>query len=1135
MEPQTLSLIFLLLATATASFNPVASTDTILTNTSLTGNQTLISTGGIYALGFFSPSGADGRTYLGIWYASIPGSTTIVWVANRVNPVISSPGVLQLSPDGRLVILDGNNVTVWTSPAPTRNVSAHATARLLDSGNFVLSSDGSGSDDHSVAWQSFDYPTDTLLPGMKLGVDIKAGITRNITSWRSPSDPSPGDYTFKLVIGGLPQFFLFQGGTKRIYTSGPWNGDILTGVPNLKSKGGLVFNVVSSNDETYYSYTISDPSLFSRLLVVNSKDGQLRRFSLKNGAWSDYSFYPTEPCDHYNRCGPFGYCNPDLSSACDCLPGFVPRSPEQWNLQDWSDGCVRRTNLSCNGSDGFWVVNQMKLPQATDATIYEGLTLDQCRQTCLSNCSCRAYAAANMSGGAGVGCVLWTVDLLDMRQYPFAVEDVYIRLAQSEIDALKDAANRRRPLIILIVFGVVLLLAVCCCCFRMSKVRRKGHAMAPLSSSPVDDGHLFRARKRSLFIPVRDQQLDEAHGDISNDKNDIDLPLFDLELILVATDNFAEHKKIGSGGFGPVYAGNLDDGQQVAVKRLSCRSKQGVREFMNEVKLIAKLQHRNLVRLLGCCIDDDERMLVYEYMDNQSLDKLIFDERKHSDLRWQRRYEIILGISRGLQYLHEDSRFRIIHRDLKASNVLLDRNMVPKISDFGIARMFGSDQTSEYTGKVIGTYGYMSPEYAMDGIISVKSDVFSFGVLVLEIVTGRKNRGSYGPELDLNLLGYAWMLWKEGRIMELLDEEITGSFHHNKALRCIQVALLCIEAQPRNRPLMSSVVMMLASENVVLSEPIEPGVNIGRMNTSSDTESSQTRSATANYVTVTALQARDGVLGFLKVWNGDIEAHDSLKEEVEWGSQINSFFGMVRLKIAVKDPKMILVERLLEIGKKMFWVNFKVEGDIVQHGGLDDDGKGDEDDQEENKGNEKGNPGSKMDTDRPGNSGGEIGSKEKDREVSSNVATKSSKGSRIVPMWTSLFKDGTLEGLIPGEMSNFVGCNLLEDMELVGTEEESNLESQADLEMEMENLPNNVVMDLQQERAELELKAEGQNNSLAGVNVEGQPEKEWRELGIKVIEDGKYDMESKQRVKVQAKEQTKRWGSNSSGEKDNKE
>ncbi|OEL29188.1 Receptor-like serine/threonine-protein kinase SD1-8 [Dichanthelium oligosanthes] len=841
--------LFLVLFLAAAFFPVSISTDAIALGASIAGNQTLVSPGGVFQLGFFSPAGADGRrTYLGIWYYNIPGPT-VAWVANRQNPLVDSPGVLRLSADGRLVVLDGQNGTVWSSPAPTGNVTASAAARLRDDGNLVLSSDGSGAD-QSVVWQSFDYPTDTLLPGMRLGVDLRAGITRNITAWRNPSDPSPGDVTFKLVIGGLPQFFLLRGAT-RLYTSGPWNGEILTGVPYLKSSD-FTFKVVWSPDETYYSYSIGASSLRSRL-VVDGTAGKLERFVWINGAWSNFWYYPTDPCDNYATCGAFGYCDTAGTTQCNCLPGFQPRSPQQWNLRDGSGGCVRTTNLSCgNGSsgagDGFWVVNRMKLPEATNATVYAGMTLEQCRQVCLNNCSCRAYAAANVSGGASRGCVIWAVDLLDMRQYTTVVEDVYIRLAQSEIDALNAAANSRgrtskRVVIAVVatVAGVLLLVAVgCCCVWRRRRKRRQGETDSAAPGGG-DDVLPFRARKHAA--------LDEEWR---CGEEDVDLPLLDLAVILAATDNFALSNKIGEGGFGPVYMGKLECGQEVAVKRLSRRSMQGAVEFKNEVKLIAKLQHRNLVRLLGCCIDEDERMLLYEYMHNQSLDTFIFDEGKRRLLRWQKRFDIILGIARGLQYLHEDSRFRIIHRDLKASNVLLDRNMVPKISDFGIARMFGGDQTTAHTMKVIGTYGYMSPEYAMDGVFSMKSDIYSFGVLVLEIITGKRNRGFYEAELDLNLLRYAWKLWKEGRGVDLVDEVMDGSFNYSEVLRCIQVALLCVEVQPRNRPLMSSVVMMLASENATVPEPNEPGVNIGK--NTSDTESSQ--GLTANNVTITEIDAR---------------------------------------------------------------------------------------------------------------------------------------------------------------------------------------------------------------------------------------------------------------------------------------
>ncbi|VAH64832.1 unnamed protein product [Triticum turgidum subsp. durum] len=811
-------LLLLLLVAAACCFSSgsvVAATDSIGLGASVTGNQTLVSAGGIFELGFFSPPG--GRTYLGIRYAGI-ADRTVVWVANRNDPLVSAPGALRLAPDGRLLILDRQNSTVWSSPAPTRRITAGAVARLGDDGNFLLSSDGSGSP-QSVAWQSFDYPTDTLLPGMKLGIDFKRRLTRNLTSWNTPNDPSPGQYTFKLVPGGLPEFFLFQG-PKKIYASGPFNGAGLTGVPNLRSQDFL-FTVVNSPDETYYSYAITNPQLRSRFLMDGTA-GVVQRYVWTNGQWSSFWYYPTDPCDTYGKCGAFGYCDTTQAPLCACLPGFQPRSTEQWNLRDGTGGCVRTTNLSCGAGDGFWPVSQMKLPEATNATVHADMTLDQCRQACLADCSCRAYSAANVSGGINRGCVIWGVDLMDMRQYPAVVQDVFIRLAQSEVDALIAAARRQRPNRKLLIAGVaaasgVLLLGAIlgCCCFWRKKRQAK---TAPSSHSDVLP---LRHRKHPAASPARNQRLEENR---MGSEKDLDLPFFDLEAILTATDDFDPDSKIGQGGFGSVYMGKLEDGQEVAVKRLSKKSVQGVGEFKNEVKLIAKLQHRNLVKLLGCCIDDDERMLVYEFMPNNSLDTFIFDEEKRKSLVWKNRFEIIMGIARGLLYLHEDSRVRIIHRDMKASNVLLDRNMIPKISDFGIARMFGGDQTTEYTMKVIGTYGYMSPEYAMDGVFSMKSDIYSFGVLVIEIITGKRNRGFYDDELDLNLLGYAWMLWKEGRGVELLDEAMGGTFDYDVVL----------------------------SENATMPEPNEPGVNIGKI--TSDTESSQTQTGIS--LTETAVDAR---------------------------------------------------------------------------------------------------------------------------------------------------------------------------------------------------------------------------------------------------------------------------------------
>ncbi|RWR88272.1 cysteine-rich receptor-like protein kinase 10 isoform X1 [Cinnamomum micranthum f. kanehirae] len=297
---------------------------------------------------------------------------------------------------------------------------------------------------------------------------------------------------------------------------------------------------------------------------------------------------------------------------------------------------------------------------------------------------------------------------------------------------------------------------------------------------------------------------------------------FDLDTIKVATNNFSDENKLGQGGFGDVYRGALQNGQEIAVKRLSSASRQGVLEFKNEVQLVAKLQHRNLVRLLGCCEDGEEKILVYEYVPNTSLDNFLFDPSKKEHLTWERRYKIIGGVARGLLYLHEDSRVRIIHRDLKASNILLDSNMNPKISDFGMARLVGVDQTQGRTNIIAGTYGYMAPEYAMNGQFSVKSDVFSFGVLLLEIISGQKNNYFNQSDGATGLLSYAWRLWKEGTPMEIMDPTLGGTFSRNEVMRCIHIGLLCVQEDVSERPIMSSIVLMLNSFSVTLPRSSPP-------------------------------------------------------------------------------------------------------------------------------------------------------------------------------------------------------------------------------------------------------------------------------------------------------------------------
>ncbi|THG21272.1 hypothetical protein TEA_028077 [Camellia sinensis var. sinensis] len=330
-----------------------------------------------------------------------------------------------------------------------------------------------------------------------------------------------------------------------------------------------------------------------------------------------------------------------------------------------------------------------------------------------------------------------------------------------------------------------------------------------------------------------------------------DLPFMELATIKAATRNFSDTNKLGQGGVGTVYKGILCDGKEIAVKRLSRKSWQGLEEFKNEVILIAKLQHRNLVRLVGCGIEGEEKLLIYEYMPNKSLDLFIFDSEKRAKLHWDIRLNIILGIARALLYLHEDSRLKIIHRDLKPNNVLLDQEMVAKISDFGMARIFGENQNIANTKRVVGTYGYMAPEYAMGGLFSVKSDVFSYGVILLEIISGQRNSGFYLTEHAQTLLAYAWRLWSNGKEPELLDPLLAGSCPVAKVVRCIHIGLLCVQEDPKDRPNMSSVVVLLGNESATLPEPNQPAFSVGKFAHSKP--SSSTDPSVKNQVTVSSI------------------------------------------------------------------------------------------------------------------------------------------------------------------------------------------------------------------------------------------------------------------------------------------
>ncbi|XP_073128010.1 G-type lectin S-receptor-like serine/threonine-protein kinase At4g27290 isoform X2 [Henckelia pumila] len=786
----------------------------------LRDGDTMISSGGDFVLGFFSPGNSKNR-YVGIWFNKIK-EQTVVWVANREIPLITNTsGTFKFIETGLLAVVDGSNRAVWTTNS-TETVP-NPVAQLLDTGNLVVK-DANNPNPENLLWQSFEHPTDHFLAGMKLGYNF---ITRRevyLSSWKSYDDPSTGDYTIHCDHSGYPQLTIQKGDAMQLRT-GPWNGVGFSGVPNGRKNTIYTFEVVMNENETYYHYELLNNSFISRYTLNESGVGQRWTWVDDTQGWVIYLTSPIDSCDTYDFCGVYGSCNIVNSPLCGCLDRFVPKDPIGWERTDWSKGCVRRTPLNCSTGDVFLKYSSLKLPDTRGSWFNSSMNLEECAAFCLKNCSCTAYASLDIRNG-GSGCLLWFGELVDIREVSQG-EDIYIRMASSE---LHSKGMKLKLAVILALVGGMILLGLSLMLY--FKKRKKTNRLA--------------GRARSISLT---NKKEESHS------TELELPMFDLNSLTKATDNFSFQNKIGEGGFGPVYKGLLEGGKEIAVKCLSQTSLQGVDEFKNEVSCIAKLQHRNLVRLLGCCTQGEESMLVYEYMTNKSLDLILFDPLKSNLLDWPKRFHIINGIARGLMYLHQDSCLRIIHRDLKASNILLDSDMNPKISDFGLARIFGGNETGVNTNRVVGTYGYMSPEYTIEGIFSVKSDVFSFGVLVLEIVSGKKNRGFSHRDHQLNLLGHAWMLYKEGRPLELMGSYPGISSCLSKILRSIHIGLLCVQQHPEDRPSMSSVVLMLGNEGV-LPEAKQPGFFTERDVFKPDTSFSSNVASSTNEVSITLLEPR---------------------------------------------------------------------------------------------------------------------------------------------------------------------------------------------------------------------------------------------------------------------------------------
>jgi hypothetical protein len=428
-------------------FETTYGVDSISPSQSLTDGNTLVSKEGNFELGFFSP-GSSNNHYLGIWYKNIPVKT-VVWVANRDSPIDNSSGILMINSTGSLVLLSQNKSVVWSTSSLKQ--AQTPLLQLLDTGNLVLVDEKNGNSEDYL-WQSFDYPADTLLTGMKFGWDLKRGLNRRLIAWKNWDDPSSGDFILEMTLHNYPDVYLWQGSVK-YFRAGPWNGIGFSGTPEVKNN---VFNFtfVYNQDEVYFMYTLKDKSLISRA-VPNQTNSLIQRFTREEIAqsWKLFFAQPGDRCDSYGFCGAYGRCISTELPGCQCLKGFKPKSQQKWDSMDWSQGCVRNKPLNCQEiiTHGFVKFPNLKVPDTTYTWVNTSMNLKECREKCMSNCTCMAYTNSDIKEGSG--CVIWLGDLLDIRQFPAGGQDLYIRMHASEFGMYVLFCGRRSSMSIFICHG----------------------------------------------------------------------------------------------------------------------------------------------------------------------------------------------------------------------------------------------------------------------------------------------------------------------------------------------------------------------------------------------------------------------------------------------------------------------------------------------------------------------------------------------------------------------------------------------------------------------------------------------------------------------------------------------------------
>ncbi|BBN11042.1 protein MpRLK-Pelle_SD-2b4 [Marchantia polymorpha subsp. ruderalis] len=820
------------LATGVQCDYPIPSAGTTATGNSMHRNIIAYDSDGIYALGFHEL--VRGEFYLSIYlfYPSDSSAGPPVWTANRDNPVDENATMSFLT-TGSLELRDSQGNVKWSSRTETKGVKS--LVFLNDVGSLELLNEA-----NLTVWQTLDDPSDTVVKNQVMRFD-PAG-QKSVVSSSTPDGRGKGLYSMAMGAGGLVLYvsadrsstaallpyrtYSFYGQSDLRYALRTCRHPTFASFfPPSSSRFGAI---LQQDNSSIAPASVVDPALCSSSLgaakgifdlqrlanwsseVNDTKalrlehDGSLKLYSWKAQARTASNplvvdlFSDDDPCSLPNVCGPYGVCTRsygDSTYSCTCPSTSRDRPNRFWDQvssQDANQGCqlpgdrpvcsvgpssIRTDFIELDSVDYF--ANEFATAQLS--------TAEQCQQQCLHNCSCHAAFYRTSSGQ----CFLTFHPLLSLRGENSSTFVAYVKVVRP--DSSSSAAT---GLIVGVSVGVAGAIVV-------------GLSIAALLC-------IWRRRRREIGCKEANLFLNSLPGLP---------PRLHLKDLMTATQEFS--LKIGEGGFGAVYKGNLPDGTEVAVKRLKGAAGQGAKEFRAEMATIGSIHHINLVRLYGFCVEGDHPLLVYEYMANGSLDSHLFmdDTAKSakSCLDWQTRMSIASDTAKGLAYLHEDCREQIIHLDIKPQNILLDEQFRAKVADFGLSKLVKRNQKGQGQQGVThlrGTPGYIAPEWLHMPTVTEKADVYSFGIVLLELVSGRRNAEfSLRPE-RMFFPRWAFQRYKHGKLQEILDRRLDEFVSTDEATRMLKVAFWCIQEDPLLRPAMGGIVQMLEG-TLQVSEPPE--------------------------------------------------------------------------------------------------------------------------------------------------------------------------------------------------------------------------------------------------------------------------------------------------------------------------